>query len=138
MMNLVVLIGRLTRDPEMRYTPQGVAVTRFTLAVDRPVANAQGEREADFIDVVAWRKLAETVANHLHKGRLVAVRGRLHIQSWEGQDGQRRRRAEVVADDVRFLDRARVDQHREREPGEDDLFAGQFPEAGAEGEDVPF
>ncbi|WP_020375038.1 single-stranded DNA-binding protein [Sulfobacillus thermosulfidooxidans] len=104
MMNRIILIGRLTRDPELRYTPQGVAVTGFTLAVDRPFTNAQGEREADFIDCVAWRKLAETVGNHLHKGRLVAVEGRLQIRSYEASDGSKRRAAEVIAESVRFLD----------------------------------
>jgi len=106
-LNRIVLIGRLTRDPELRYTPNGIAVASFTLAVDRPFANPQGERETDFIDIVAWRKLAETVSGHLQKGRLVAVQGRLQIRSYETQDGQRRRAAEVVADDVRFLDRPR-------------------------------
>lgn len=105
-MNHVILIGRLTRDPELRYTPNGVAVANFTLAVDRPYTNQAGEREADFIPVVVWQKLAETCANHLHKGRLVAVDGRLQIRSYEAQDGQRRRVAEVVAANVQFLDRA--------------------------------
>jgi single-strand DNA-binding protein len=105
MLNRVILIGRLTRDPELRYTPSGVAVARLTVAVDRDFQNQQGERETDFIDVVAWRKLAETISNHLAKGRLVAVEGRLQIRSYETQDGQRRRVAEVVADNVRFLDR---------------------------------
>ena len=105
-MNHVILIGRLTRDPELRYTPNGVAVTTFTLAGDRPFTSQTGEREADFIPVVVWQKLAETCANHLHKGRLVAVDGRLQIRSYETQDGQRRRVAEVVAANVQFLDRA--------------------------------
>lgn len=105
MLNVIVLIGRLTRDPELRYTPSGVPVVNFTLAVDRPFTNQQGEREADFIDVVGWRRLAETVAQYMQKGRLVAVKGRLQIRSYETQDGQRRRAAEVVAEDVRFLDR---------------------------------
>ncbi len=105
-MNHVILIGRLTRDPELRYTPNGVAVANFTLAVDRPFTNQAGEREADFIPVVVWQKLAETCANHLHKGRLVAVDGRLQIRSYETQDGQRRRVAEVIAASVQFLDRA--------------------------------
>mgnify|MGYP000917596119 FL=1 len=105
-MNHVILIGRLTRDPELRYTPNGVAVANFTLAVDRPFTNQEGEREADFIPIVVWQKLAETCANHLHKGRLVAVDGRLQIRSYETQDGQRRRVAEVVAGNVQFLDRA--------------------------------
>ncbi|NLW59401.1 MAG: single-stranded DNA-binding protein [Firmicutes bacterium] len=105
-MNHVILIGRLTRDPELRYTPNGVAVANFTLAVDRPYTNQEGERETDFIPIVVWQKLAETCANHLHKGRLVAVDGRLQIRSYETQDGQRRRVAEVVAANVQFLDRA--------------------------------
>ncbi len=105
MLNRVVLIGRLTRDPELRYLPSGQPVATFTLAVDRPFVNAQGERKADFIPVVAWRKLAEQVSAHLAKGRLVAVDGRLQIREYETQDGQRRRAVEVVADVVRFLDR---------------------------------
>src|SRR5690606_33013703 len=106
-MNVVVLIGRLVRDPDLRYTPSGVAVGSFTLAVDRPFTNQQGEREADFIDVVVWRGLAETVAQHLQKGRLVCVVGRLQIRSYEDRDGNRRKAAEVVASEVRFLDRRR-------------------------------
>jgi single-strand DNA-binding protein len=108
MLNRVILIGRLTRDPELRVTSQsGVPVTSFTLAVDRPYQGQGGQRETDFIDCVAWRRLAETVAEHMRKGRLVAVEGRLQIRTYETQDGQRRRVAEVVADDVRFLDRPR-------------------------------
>ncbi len=104
MLNRVILIGRLTRDPELRVTPgAGVPVTSFTLAVDRPFANADGQREADFIDCTAWRKLAETIAQHLAKGRLVAVEGRLQVRSYTAQDGTRRRAAEVICDDVRFL-----------------------------------
>lgn len=110
MLNRIILIGRLTRDPELRYTPQGVPVASFSLAVDRPFANQQGQREADFIDCVAWRKLGETVGNHLTKGRLVAVEGRLQIRSYEAQDGTKRKVAEVVADSVRFLDRPREGQ----------------------------
>lgn len=110
MLNRIVLIGRLTRDPEMRYTPQGVPVASFSLAVDRPFANQQGQRETDFIDCIAWRKLGETVGNHLTKGRLVAVEGRLQVRSYETQDGSKRRVAEVVCDSVRFLDRPRDGQ----------------------------
>ena len=104
MMNVVVLIGRLAQDPELRFTPSGVAVATFALAVERPFTNQQGEREVDFIDIVTWRKLAETVAEHLQKGRLVGVNGRLQVRSYDDRDGIRRRRAEVVANDVRFLD----------------------------------
>lgn len=106
MLNRVILIGRLTRDPELRVTQSGISVASFSLAVDRPFSS-QGQRETDFIDCVAWRRLAETVAEHMRKGRLVAVEGRLQIRSYETQDGQRRRAAEVVCDDVRFLDRPR-------------------------------
>jgi len=104
MLNRIILIGRLVRDPELRYTPNGVATCGFTLAVDRPFLNQKGERETDFIDIVTWRKQAETVAAHLGKGRLVAVDGRLQIRSFETAEGQRRRVSEVVADTVRFLD----------------------------------
>lgn len=105
MLNRIILIGRLTRDPELRYVPSGQPVSSFTLAVDRPFVNQQGERATDFIDIVAWRRLAEQVTQHLSKGRLVAVEGRLQIRSYETQDGQKRKVAEVVADGVRFLDR---------------------------------
>ena len=105
MLNRIILIGRLTRDPELRYVPSGQPVASFTLAVDRSFANQQGERQTDFIDIVAWRRLAEQVTQHLNKGRLVAVEGRLQIRSYETQDGQKRKAAEVVADAVRFLDR---------------------------------
>jgi single-strand DNA-binding protein len=104
-MNHIVLIGRLTRDPELRYTPNGVAVTNFDLAVDRPTTNQAGEREVYFIRIVAWQKTAEVCANYLKKGRLVAVEGRLQIRSYEAQDGQKRRVAEVVVNQVQFLER---------------------------------
>lgn len=103
MINRVVLVGRLTRDPEMRYTQSGIAVTRFTLACDRPFTGQDGKKEADFIDCVVWRKQAENVAQYLNKGSMCGVDGRLQISSYEGQDGQRKYRAEVVADSVRFL-----------------------------------
>ncbi|MBA2133087.1 single-stranded DNA-binding protein [Capillibacterium thermochitinicola] len=140
-MNHVILIGRLTRDPELRYTPNGVAVANFTLAVDRPFSNQEGAREADFIPVVVWQKLAETCANHLHKGRLVAVDGRLQIRSYETQDGQRRRVAEVVAANVQFLDRA-GEARRTTPTGDagsdasDDLGGDDFGEINLD--DLPF
>ncbi|NLY11838.1 MAG: single-stranded DNA-binding protein [Firmicutes bacterium] len=104
MLNRVILIGRLVADPQLRYTQSGLAVTSFTIAVDRPFSSQSGEREADFIDIVTWRKLAETCANYLNKGRLVAVEGRLQIRSYDDQNGIRRKASEVVADQVRFLD----------------------------------
>ncbi|HOB34766.1 MAG: single-stranded DNA-binding protein [Firmicutes bacterium] len=103
MLNRVILIGRLTRDPELKYIPSGTPVATFTLAVNRPFTNKMGEREADFVPIVVWRKQAENCANYLSKGSLVAVDGRLQVRSYE-QDGQRRYVTEVVAEDVRFLD----------------------------------
>lgn len=103
MLNRVVLIGRLTRDPELRFTQSGIAVASFTLAVDRNFKNASGERETDFIDIVVWRQQAENCANYLSKGKLAAVDGSLRIRTYETQDGQKRKAAEVVADTVRFL-----------------------------------
>lgn len=105
-MNHIILIGRLTKNPDTRYTPNGVAVTTFTLAVDRPFTNQAGEREADFIQIVTWRGLAENCANYLGKGRLCAVEGRLQVRSYE-KDGQRRYVTEVIASNVQFLDRAK-------------------------------
>ena len=110
-MNLTILVGRLVRDPENKYTTAGKAVTTFTLAVDRQFTNQQGEREADYIPIITWQKLAETCANHLSKGRLVAVEGRLQIRNYETQDGQKRKAAEVVANSVQFLDRAKGEQN---------------------------
>lgn len=103
MLNRIVLIGRLTRDPELRFTPNGHAVCSFTLAVDRPFTNQDGNREADFINIVVWNKQGENCAQYLAKGRLAAVDGRLQIRSYDGNDGQRRYVTEVIADNVRFL-----------------------------------
>lgn len=104
MINRVVLVGRLTKDPDLRYTPSGAAVARFTLAVNRTFSNAQGEREADFINCTVWRKQAENTANFLKKGSLAGVEGRIQTGSYEGQDGKRVYTTEVVADSVQFLE----------------------------------
>ena len=102
-MNKIFLIGRLTKDPELRYTPSGAAVCSFTLAVDRRFTSQSGEREADFINIVVWNKAAENCAKYLSKGRQTAVEGRLQIRSFDGNDGQRKWVTEVVADNVEFL-----------------------------------
>lgn len=128
MLNRVILIGRLAADPELRYTQQGVAVTNFRIAVDRPFTNQQGEREADFFPIVTWRKLAETCAHNLSKGRLVAVEGRLQTRSYQAQDGSTRWITEVVADNVRFLDWPRE--------GRPDAAEATFD--GYEEDEVPF
>jgi single-strand DNA-binding protein len=115
MMNVVVLIGRMVADPELKYTPSGIAVCSFTIAVDKWTKSESGEsqKEADFIDIVAWRQSAEFAANYLGKGRLVAVHGRLQKRSWVQQDGQKRWKTEVVASDLRALDRPKEGQARE-------------------------
>ena len=136
MMNNVVLVGRLTREPSMRYTPSGVAVANFSLAVDRPFANADGKKECDFIDIVAWRKTAETCAEYLDKGRLVGVEGRLQIRSYEDKEGNKRKVAEVVANNVRFLDSKKKDEQAtpESAPAPSDTDAP----AEAEAQEIPF
>ncbi len=102
-MNNVVLVGRLTRDPELRTTPNGIATTQITVAMNRPVANANGERVADFINVVVWRRQAENVAKYCTKGSLVGINGRIQSRSYEANDGTRRYVTEVIADNVTFL-----------------------------------
>ncbi len=134
MLNRVVLVGRLVRDPELRYTSgKGTAVANFTLAVDRPFTNQQGEQEADFINIVTWQKLAENCANHLKKGRLVAVEGRLQIRSYEDSQGIKRKAAEVVADGVRFLPGGRGSEKIEES---EESFSGE--EMSLNEDDIPF
>ena len=125
-MNQVVLIGRLVADPVLRYTQNGLAVASFTLAVDRGYTTQDGEKQTDFINIVAWRKLAEVVANNLQTGRLVAVVGSLQIRSYDDQNGIRRKAAEVVANQVKFLDYAK-DKSNSNESDE-----------WSESEDIPF
>lgn len=103
MLNRIILIGRLTKEPELKYIPSGEPVANFTLAVDRSFVNKDGERETDFIPIVVWRKQAESCAEHLVKGSLVAIDGRLQVRSYE-QDSQRRYVTEVIAETVRFLE----------------------------------
>ncbi|HAC1445693.1 TPA_asm: single-stranded DNA-binding protein [Listeria monocytogenes] len=104
MMNRVILVGRLTKDPDLRYTPAGAAVATFTLAVNRTFTNQQGEREADFINCVVWRKPAENVANFLKKGSMAGVDGRVQTRNYEGNDGKRVYVTEIVAEIVQFLE----------------------------------
>lgn len=106
-LNMVFLMGNLTRDPELRYTPNGQAVANFTIATNRVWKDAEGEQKdsAEFTDVVVWGKVAENVANYLKKGRRVHVIGRLQTRSWEAQDGSKKYKTEVIANDVTFLDR---------------------------------
>ena len=108
MLNHITIMGRLTRDPELRRTGSGIAVASFTVAVDRDFASREsGERETDFIDCVAWRQTGEFVSKYFTKGRMAVVSGRLQIRSWTDKDGNKRRTAEVVADNVYFGDSKR-------------------------------
>lgn len=106
MLNQVVLMGRLTRDPELRRTPSDISVVRFSLAVDRDFSSRDsgGEKQTDFIDIVAWRNTAEFVSKYFFKGQLAAVSGRLQIRDWTDKEGVKRRSAEVVADNVYFAE----------------------------------
>ena len=131
MLNRIILIGRLTRDPELRYTPNNIAVTRFTLAVDRNYKSAQGEKMTDFITVVVWRQLAELCAEYLAKGKLAAVDGRLQVRSYDAQDGTRKTVAEVVAENVRFLSPKQTNTQENN----NDFIAG---EAEIYDDDLPF
>ncbi len=111
MLNHIVIMGRLARDPELRRTGSGIAVTSFTLAVDRDFAPKDGsERETDWIDCVAWRQTGEFVSRYFTKGRMAVVSGRLQIRNWTDKDGGKRRSAEVVADNVYFGDSKRDDR----------------------------
>ncbi len=131
--NSVVLVGRLTRDPEMRYTPNGIAVTNFGLAVNRPSRREEGqERQADFIDIVAWRQQAEFCGNYLKKGDLVSIEGRIQVRDWETQDGQSRRSVEVVAFRVQALETRAQREQRHGASGGGGGFGGGEPPASDE------
>ncbi|MDR3561008.1 MAG: single-stranded DNA-binding protein [Negativicutes bacterium] len=129
-MNKVILVGRLTQDPEVRYTQSGKAVASFTIAVNR--FSGQGKNEADFIPIVAWEKLAEICGNNLTKGQRVLIEGRLQVRSYEANDGQKRRVSEIIAQNMEFLERKQTssaDENKDPNP-----FGGQvFPE-----EEIPF
>ncbi len=142
MLNRVILIGRLTKDPELRYTPTGVAVTTFTLAVDRNFTNQQGQREADFINIVTWRGLAENVANYLKKGRLAAVDGKIQTRSYDNNEGKRVYVTEVVAENVRFLESGTKNSSDDRQRSNNDRFEDPFANDGSpidiSDDDLPF
>jgi single-strand DNA-binding protein len=129
MLNRVVLVGRLTKDPEYRVTPSGVSVATFTLAVNRTFSNANGERQADFINCVVFRKQAENVNNFLSKGSLAGVDGRLQSRSYDNQEGRKVYVTEVVCDSVQFLEPKNANQNRQNTnddySGYDSGFGGQ-------------
>jgi single stranded DNA-binding protein (ssb) len=115
MINNVVLVGRLTKDPDLRYTPSGAAVATFTLAVNRNFTNKDGNREADFINCVMWRKPAETLANYARKGTLLGITGRIQTRNYENQQGQRVYVTEVVAENFQLLESRSVSEGRTNE-----------------------
>jgi single-strand DNA-binding protein len=135
-LNKVMIIGNLGRDPEMRYTPSGAPVTTFSVAVNRRWTSQDGQQqdETEWFNVVAWNKLAETCSQQLSKGRLVYVEGRLRTRSWDGQDGQKHYRTEIIASAVQFLDSARArGQDSAAASGVDDELGGDI-----EADDIPF
>ena len=113
-MNITTLVGRLTKDPELRYTPSGVATVRFTIAVNRQF-KTEGQPEADFINCVAWRKTAENLANFQKKGNLIGVDGRIQTGSYEGQDGKRVYTTDVLAESIQFFDKREQGQQQQHQ-----------------------
>ena len=109
MLNHIVVMGRLTRDPELRKTASGVSVTSFTVAVDRDFSQQDGQKETDFIEVVSWRGTAEFAAKYFTKGRMAVISGRLQIRNWEDKDGNKRRTAEILAENIYFGDSKKED-----------------------------
>ena len=132
-MNKIVILGRLTKDPEVRYTPSQKVVASLTLAVDRPFTGADGKREADFIPVVIWGKTAELVGNSCAKGHRLLVEGRLQIRSYDGKDGNRHWVTEVIANNVAFVERKADSANRHIAPAGD---MGAAPRAGAAKSDM--
>ncbi len=139
-MNRVVLVGRLTKDPDLRYTPSGVPVATFTLAVNRTFTNQQGEKEADFINCVIWRRPAENAANYLKKGSLAGVDGRIQTRSYEGQDDKRVYITEVVAESVQFLDTRNRNQPNQQSQPHNQGFTneGHFANTRPYDDNLPF
>lgn len=144
MINRVILVGRLTKDPELRYTPNGVAVCTFTLAVNRPFTNQEGERDVDFINCVTWRKTAENLANYQKKGNLVGIDGRIQTRSYEGNDGKRRYVTEVIAESVQFLEPKKDEttkqqlQQKSQMPGGPDSFFNDSETVDIDDSNLPF
>lgn len=133
MLNHIALMGRLTRDPELRHTQSGTPVASFTLAVDRDFKGQDGEKQTDFIDIVAWRNTAEFASKYFSKGRMAVVEGRLQIRPWTDKDGNKRRSAEVVADSVYFGDSKKPeDGHGQPQDRYDEPAYGGYGSYGGE------
>ena len=138
MLNKVFIMGRLARDPELRRTQSGTAVTSFSLAVDRDFKSQSGEKETDFIDIVAWRNTAEFVSKYFTKGRMAVVEGRLQITDWKDKDGIKRRKAEVVADQVYFGDSKPAGQSGTPAPAYGASPAQEYTELNDDDGELPF
>ena len=138
MLNHITLMGRLTRDPELRRTQSGTAVTSFTLAVDRDFKSQFGEKETDFIDIVVWRSTAEFVSKYFTKGRMAVVEGRIQIRDWTDKDGGKRRSAEVIANNVYFGDSKKDDQGSRPVSHGVDVSASDVAEISEEDGELPF
>lgn len=137
MLNKIFIMGRLTREPELRRTQSGTAVTSFSLAVDRDFKNADGTNDTDFIDVVAWRNTAEFVSKYFSKGRMAVVEGRLQTRNWTDKEGNKRRNAEVLADSIYFGDSKKDTEDRDGRYGGEGRSSG-FYEIDEEDVDLPF
>lgn len=133
-MNKTILIGRLVREPELRYTQSGIAVANFNLAVNRRFAK-EGEQQADFIQCVVWNKVAENVAKYLSKGSQVALEGRIQTSSYDDKDGVKRYRTEVVAENVEFLNTKKKEETNEAMEAAEDTFQAEFTDMDG---DIPF
>lgn len=141
MLNTITLMGRLTKDPELKYTPGNTAVTSFTLAVDRDFADKQtGARQTDFIDCVAWRSTGEFVAKHFTKGQILAVSGRLQLRDWTDKDGNKRRSAEVLVSSAYFAGRkdGETSQRETRPAGRPIDIPGEFVDMDDDDGDLPW
>jgi|SRR5690625_1333436 len=137
-LNRVVLVGRLTRDPELNYTGNGIAVANFNIACNRPFKNQQGEQEADFINCVIWRKAAESLANYQRKGNLIGVDGRVQTRSYEGQDGKMVYVTEIVAESVQFLESkgSQQSQASQQAPQQNNNQVAQQPNLQNQGQQI--
>lgn len=138
MLNRTILVGRLTRDPELRYMGDGTATASFSLAVNRQFKNKQGEREADFINCVIWRKAAETFCNYTHKGSQVAIDGRIQTRNYENSEGTRVYVTEIVVENFSFLDSGNGLEGKKKASSKDDPFANNGEEIDISDDSLPF
>lgn len=146
MLNRTIIVGRLTRDPDLRYTPSGLAVANFTVAANRPFKNQQGEQEADFIGCVAWRKQAENLSNYIKKGQMIGVDGRLQSRSYEGKGGKMVYVTEVLAESIQFLEpkrnggqqQANQNTYGQQQPPQNNPIPKEGQEINIDDENLPF